>query len=305
MFTSESTIKNITNRLTHIAAYTKTLAKANLNDSAVISENFFAGLINLIYGFDLTNSNNFKRNCEAIDLHSIENKVCVQVTIRQDREKYNETISKYIKNKYYEKYDKLYIFVLGYKEKLNKDFDTRGLFTFDHKEHIISLHEIIPIISTLDNDKQREIDKYIEKEFLFPLFFIEEYTEQHFSQEIWAYVEAVYQNSHKCVVPEFLGRYAMNPKYFYRLACDSLDNLKAVLSKRKIFISSETNAQIDIFIKVATLCLDKLRIFSANHDPKDMEKMKFWYSADQSVKRDLWPSYEKATELLRSKNINS
>ncbi|HCJ7315350.1 TPA: SMEK domain-containing protein, partial [Vibrio cholerae] len=69
MFRSDLAIKDITNKLTHIAAYTKNLAKINLNDSAVLSENFYAGLINIIYDLDLKNSNLFGENSEAIDLH--------------------------------------------------------------------------------------------------------------------------------------------------------------------------------------------------------------------------------------------
>lgn len=304
MFTSDSTIKNITNRLTHIAAYTKTLASANLNDSAVLSENFYAGLLNRIYGLDLENSNNFDRNSEAIDLHDIDAEVCVQVTIRQDRAKYNDTIDKFIKNKLYEKYKKLYIFVLGYKEKLEKPFDTKGFFEFDHKEHIISLHELIPTIATLDDNIQIDINDYIVRSFKFPVFVLDDYTEQHFSQEIWGYIESIYQNSYKCVVPDYLGRFSMNPPHFYNMSCDALDQLNAALSNRKIYISKETQEQIEKFIIESTKCLDTLRIFSVNHDPRNIEKMQYWYNADQAIKNTLRPIYIQTTELLQRKNLN-
>ena len=305
MFTSDLTIKNITNRLTHIAAYTRTLARTNLNDSAVLSENFYAGLINRVYGLDLKSSNNFERNSEAIDLHDTEAKVCVQVTIRQDRAKYKETIEKYIKNGLYNKYNKLYIFVLGYKDKLEKDFDTGDFFKFDHKDDVISLHELIPKIATLNDDLQDEINDYILKRFNFPEFVLDNYTEKHFSQEIWGYVESIYQNSYKCVVPDFLGRSGMNPQHFYNMACDALDQLNETLSSRKIYISTNTQQKIESFIHESTICLDTLRIFTVNHDPRDMDKMKYWYDADQSIKKTLWPAYQKTTGLLQSNNIGT
>lgn len=302
MLTSDLTIKNITNRLTHIAAYTRTLARTNLNDSAVLSENFYAGLINRVYGYNLTNSNYFTRNSEAIDLHDTDRRICIQVTIRQDRNKYKETIDKFIKNKLYEKYDKLYIFVLGYKDKIERDFDTQNLFKFSHKEQIISLHELVPKIATLNDEVQDDIEEYITKRFKFPSFVLDDYTEQHFSQEIWGYVESIYQNSDKCVVPDFLGRFGMNPQHFYNLACDALAQLKLTLSKRKIFISNSTQQQVDEFIIEANKSLDVLRVFSANHDPSDMDKMKYWTNADRAIKEILRPSYQKTTELLRENN---
>ena len=303
MFTSDLTIKNITNRLTHIAAYTRTLARTNLNDSAVLSENFYAGLINRVYGYEVTNSNNFERNSEAIDLHDIDRRICIQVTIRQDRTKYKETIEKFIKNKLYEKYDNLYIFVLGYKDKIEKDFDTQELFEFNHKEQIISLHELIPTIATLDDEVQEDIESYIIRRFKFPIFVLEDYTEQHFSQEIWGYVESIYQNSYKCVVPDFLGRFGMNSQHFYNLACDALEQLNSTLSNRKIFISKSTQQQVDRFVIEATKSLDVLRVFSVNHDPRDMTKMKYWANANRAIKDTLGPSYRETTELLRINNL--
>jgi hypothetical protein len=280
-----------------------TMRPGTPDDSAVLSENFYAGLINIIYGLNLTNANNFERNSQAIDLHDINAKICAQVTIRQDRGKYNDTIDVYIKNKLYEKYDTLYIFVLGYKEKLDKDFNTKGLFLFDHKEHIVSLHELIPKIATLNDNVQDEINDYIVRRFKFPIFVLDDYTEQHFSQEIWGYVEAIYQNSYKCVVPDFLGRSDMNPQHFYEMACDALDQLKLVLSKRKIYISKSTQEEVEFFILESTKCLDFLRIFSANHDPRDKDKTKYWNDAYKAIENNLTPIYQKTTELLQDSNL--
>ncbi|WP_394209754.1 SMEK domain-containing protein [Enterovibrio calviensis] len=305
MFTSDLIVKDITNRLTHIAAYTKTLAKANLNDSAVLSENFYAGLLNIIYDdLYLKNSNLFDRNSEAIDLHDEEQRICVQVTIRQDREKYKETIEKFIKNELYKKYDKLYIFVLGYKDKITKDFDTQGLFSFDHKEDIVSLHELIPMINNME-EKQEEILSFIERKFKFPVFMLEDYTEQHFSQEIWGYVEALYQNSQKCVVPESLGRFAMKPQHYWNMACDALDKLEETLSGRKIYISKEVQSQVEEYILNSRICLDYLRIFSSNYDYKDQSpaKMEKWFNANQALEFKLKPVYVKTSGLLQRNNL--
>ncbi len=304
VFRSDLAIKDITNKLTHIAAYTKNLAKINLNDSAVLSENFYAGLINIIYDLDLKNSNLFGENSEAIDLHDEKKRICVQVTIRQDRAKYNDTINKYIKNELYKTYDKLYIFVLGYKEKITKDFETQGLFDFNHNEDVISLHELISIINNME-DKQNEILSYIDKKFKFPDFPLSDYTERHFSQEIWGYVESIYQNSDKCVVPELFGRYAMNPEHYWKLACSALDSLEETLSKRKIYIDGDLQSKVENYIYTSKECLDSLRIFSVNYNYKDqsIEKMTKWANANSALKDRLKPAYLSITEILKKKNL--
>lgn len=136
----------------------------NLYDINIVAEDFFPGLLNLIYGYELKNINNLEKNAPAIDLYDSKNKVSIQVTSDNDSAKIKHTISEFNQNRFYEIYDRLIILILTQKKKYTTDFDTEGKFTFDKEKDIWDVESLIKDIKKLELDKLKKINEYLSSE---------------------------------------------------------------------------------------------------------------------------------------------
>ncbi|MFR7839157.1 MAG: SMEK domain-containing protein [Blautia massiliensis (ex Durand et al. 2017)] len=83
------------------------LNAVNLYDINIIAEDFFPGLLNLIYGYELKNANHLEKNAPAIDLIDRKNRIAVQVTSDNSSTKIRHTIAEFNKNQAYHLYDRL------------------------------------------------------------------------------------------------------------------------------------------------------------------------------------------------------
>ena len=160
MFKREEYIKNIASGLARIQSELNLLNPINLYDIDIISEDFFTGLLNLVYGYELQNANHEKKNETAIDLYDKKNRIAVQVTYENGSDKIQETIDKYIECRLYDDYDRLVLFLLRDKKKYRVVFDTRELFRFDIKNDIIDISDLIRKIKTLDTKTLKAVDRY-------------------------------------------------------------------------------------------------------------------------------------------------
>lgn len=133
----------------------------NLYDINIVAEDFFSGLLNLIYGYELKNINNLEKNAPAIDLYDSKNKVSIQVTSDNDSAKIKHTISEFNQNRFYEIYDRLIVLILTQKKKYSTDFDTEGKFTFDKEKDIWDVESLIKDIRELELDKLKKINEYL------------------------------------------------------------------------------------------------------------------------------------------------
>ena len=68
-------------------------AKNNILDYNIHSENFYADLLNLMYGWELKNANQLSQNIGAIDLIDEKNKLIVQVTSQTTKAKIDTTLA--------------------------------------------------------------------------------------------------------------------------------------------------------------------------------------------------------------------
>lgn len=76
----ETYICDILDRLSGLAYNVELRGLLNLLDLHVISEDFFVGLLNLVYGWNLRNANSLLQNAPGIDLVNDSNHILVQVT---------------------------------------------------------------------------------------------------------------------------------------------------------------------------------------------------------------------------------
>jgi len=131
-----------------------------------VAEDFYAQLLNKVYGYNLCNLNAFEKNAPAIDLGDKKNRISIQVTSDNDSDKIKKTIYKFIEYNQYSIYDKLIILILTKKKKYRTEFDTQNLFHFDKDKHIIDYTDLVKDISTKDSTELLDISRFLESEFV-------------------------------------------------------------------------------------------------------------------------------------------
>lgn len=154
-------LKNIVDGLALLSKEVTIRNAVNLYDINIIAEDFFPGLLNLIYGYELRNINYLQKNAAAIDLFDSKNKISVQVTSDNDSEKIKHTIKEFNDKEFYKTYDRLIILILTQKKKYTTDFDTEGKFLFDKNKDIWDVKSLIKDIRKLETKDLKEINKYI------------------------------------------------------------------------------------------------------------------------------------------------
>ncbi|MCK5057785.1 MAG: SMEK domain-containing protein [Candidatus Aminicenantes bacterium] len=163
MFNRENKIKRIIEKLTILQYYLENVSSINLNDGNLIAENFSAGLLNKLFDWNLKNLNT-TGNEVGIDLGDSLNKVAVQVTRQNKRQKIEETIQKFFTHEHHKKYKTLYVFLLTNKKLYRKPFKTIQSFHFTVEENIIDFKDIIARINSLSNTNLNKIAEYFDEE---------------------------------------------------------------------------------------------------------------------------------------------
>jgi len=169
MYARKQYLENIIEKLS-ILKYQIELANCiNLYDLNIYSESFFCDLLNLIYGYKLRNINFIEKNAQSIDLGDDESKIRISVQVTSDTSsiKIKETIEKFISNKYYEKYDRLIILILGNKKNYTTAFDTQEKFIFSKVNDIIDIQTLIQSIQSKSTSDIQVINDFLNRELLF------------------------------------------------------------------------------------------------------------------------------------------
>jgi len=98
--------------LRHYIDGIKIRTKCNRNDSAVDAEGFFRNFLNLVYKFNLSKDKIESSYNDTIDLHSIERRICVQVTAQNKKTKVEETVKLFIQKNKHNLYNELHFVIL-------------------------------------------------------------------------------------------------------------------------------------------------------------------------------------------------
>ena len=142
----------------------KSRSKRGLYDLNKKSESFFKNLFNLIYSWNLVDLNKIKNNYPAIDLGDQKKKICIQITAENRSTKINNTLKKFIKHKFYLKYERLVIFILTDKKNYSKDFETKGKIDFDKLKDIWDIDDVLADVEELNIDALTTIHEFLKKE---------------------------------------------------------------------------------------------------------------------------------------------
>lgn len=164
MMNREIYLKDIAENLALLSGQVSLLNTINLYDINIIAEDFFPGLLKLIYGYELKNTNYLEKNAPAIDLVDLKNRIAVQVTSDNSSTKIKHTIEEFNKNKKYELYDRLIVLILTHKKRYASNFDTQGMFTFEKTRDIWDVEKLMKDIRKLETGKIKEISNYLSEE---------------------------------------------------------------------------------------------------------------------------------------------
>ncbi len=156
-FTNDALILDIRNQITAFQLNLKSDNNANLYNINDRAEYFFKPLFSKLFGLDsLINLNDIKENFPGIDLADEKNRVAIQVTSQTTLEKIKNTASIFIRNKYYEKYDRLIVFMINEKQRsydqssINKIINNK--FSFDLNKDIIDSNDLLKYTKKLNNE---------------------------------------------------------------------------------------------------------------------------------------------------------
>lgn len=157
-------LKNIAENLALLSREVSILNAVNLSDINIIAEDFFPGLLNLIYGYELKNANHLEKNAPAIDLIDQKNRIAVQVTSDNSSTKIKHTIEEFNKSQAYHLYDRLVVLILTQKKKYSSNFDTQGLFSFEKARDIWDVEKLIKDIRELETAQIKNVSDYLSEE---------------------------------------------------------------------------------------------------------------------------------------------
>lgn len=164
MMNKEVYLKNIAENLALLSREVSILNAVNLYDINIIAEDFFPGLLNLIYGYELKNANHLEKNAPSIDLIDQKNRIAVQVTSDNSSTKIKHTIEEFNKSQAYHLYDRLVVLILTQKKKYSSNFDTQGLFSFEKARDIWDVEKLIKDIRELETAQIKNVSDYLSEE---------------------------------------------------------------------------------------------------------------------------------------------
>ncbi|OFX60166.1 MAG: hypothetical protein A2046_15325 [Bacteroidetes bacterium GWA2_30_7] len=177
-------ITKITTLLLQASNEVKDNGKLKLYDINIISEDVLIPILNITFDTQLINLNTEKANYPGIDLATDEhitigctktNKIAFQITSINNIEKIKKTLEEYVKGKFYEKFDEIYIYNLIEKQNSYQNASIKevakivdGKFEFDLNKNVIDRVDIAKKIKTLKPiTKIEKICKLLEDQYVY------------------------------------------------------------------------------------------------------------------------------------------
>lgn len=138
--------------------------KLNLLDTNVHAEDFFRDLLNLVYGWQLRNMNQWNQNAAGGDLWYENGKLVIQVTSTCKKEKIQSSIDK-LEHEQFNGYRFKFLRIDGDVRKLRKDtYKTPAGIAFDPQSDIIDFSSLLSNITHLDIDSLKAVSELCVKE---------------------------------------------------------------------------------------------------------------------------------------------
>lgn len=164
MLAKKQLLEFIGTKLAHLEACIATLNEIRFFDLNVASEDFFASLLNSVYGYSLVNLNHENLNKAAVDLGDKAKRLAVQVTSERSKTKIQKTVDKFVEHGLANDYDALKVLIIG---ERTGDYPTLTVppgITFSGKDDVIDIPRLMRDISQLGVDHLQRIADLIRSE---------------------------------------------------------------------------------------------------------------------------------------------
>ena len=171
-FTRENYIDAIKNALSYLKSQVELNNAINRYSINIEAETFYAGFLNVVYGFRLKNGNHTEKNLPSIDLYEEcrrddGQRVAVQVTSNNDAKKVKKTLESFCTYDYQKEYTRLIILMITEKKKYRSAFacpEDIGI-QFDQNRDILDVYDLLKDIERInDTEHLRCIYDYLAKE---------------------------------------------------------------------------------------------------------------------------------------------
>ena len=205
-FTRENYIDAIKNALSYLKAQVELNNAINKYSINIEAETFYAGFLNVVYGFRLKNGNHTERNIPSIDLYEEcrredGQRVAVQVTSNKDAKKVKKTLGSFCTYDYHKDYTRLIILMITEKKKYRSAFSFPADIgiQFDQSRDILDVYDLIKAIEQIDDTEHlRNIYDYLAKELPSSIIRLEG-TEDHGPKEnkLYDWLLNIFKNDRK------------------------------------------------------------------------------------------------------------
>ena len=128
------------------------------------AEDFYCGLLNTAFGWELSNLNALQMNFPAIDLADRKNRTAVQVTSTEGRKKVQDTLDKFFEKKLDKDYDRLIVLIIGEKPNYRGAFAMDGELDFDKDEDIWDTGLLIKKLEGIPQSRLLAVDDYLNQQ---------------------------------------------------------------------------------------------------------------------------------------------
>ncbi len=153
--------------LNELERYTTFSNKAGRFDLNKDAEEFYRGLLNLFFGWNLKPLNTEKDpNYEGSDLGDIERRIAVQVTSENNPDKVHSSIKGFKNKSLKDGYKELYIFMFKGKSDFPRAAFIKtvgGAFIFDKSKHIVDHSDLAAKLKDAEFDYLKAIYDYLDK----------------------------------------------------------------------------------------------------------------------------------------------
>lgn len=133
----------------------------NYTDANIQAEDVVCGLLNRVYGWNLHNLNNSKKNYPGVDLGDVITKTAVQVTSERSAKKISDTISKFDDNHLAESFQNLYILCLDVNAYKPRGDIKSQTINFSAEKNVITILSLTQKITSLDEATIIDIRDYL------------------------------------------------------------------------------------------------------------------------------------------------
>lgn len=171
MITSGYLIGQIIDEFSTLGEQAKLRNRLGLSDLSVYSENFFRDVINIIFNYQLINTNETRANEPGVDLSDEANQIAFQVTTTNTSEKIKHTLQKITEDQL-TKHQKFVILIIGDKQKKYDAVDTalkkrkankiNTKIKFDPKNDIMDLTDLSRKVVGLELESIKNLHRLVQ-----------------------------------------------------------------------------------------------------------------------------------------------